>query len=65
MSKPKYWWFQGESVTELTEQLAEGGADARLEVHIDEKDSMTFKIVKGDYHGPSINASHVCPPDCG
>ena len=70
MARP-YWWFQGASVAELQKQLTEAGADARLEVRIDAKQSMTFTVVSGDVStqshiaGHPINDSHICPPDCG
>lgn len=61
MKKP-FYWFQGESVRKLAEELAEGGSDARLEVRID-KGKMTFTVVGAAYNG-TVNESHVCPPDC-
>lgn len=67
MTKP-FHWFQGDSVRELVRQLAEAGANPRLEVHTDGK-SMTFAVIPTDIilqsHNPThINDSHVCPPDC-
>jgi hypothetical protein len=63
----RYHWFQGESVRELARQLGEAGPDARLEVRVDAKQSMTFTVVPSGISTQShtsINESHLCPPDC-
>jgi hypothetical protein len=68
--KNPYWWFQGDSVDLLREQLVSAnsaGQGARLEVKIDAKQNMTLRvvldgIVATDEGG--INKSHICPPDC-
>lgn len=68
MSKPKFWWFQGQSVDTLTTRLA-NNPGCRLEVHLDGQD-MTFRIVPlgevttEEGGGPPINDSHPCPPSC-
>jgi hypothetical protein len=46
--KNPYWWFQGDSVDLLREQLVSAnsaGQGARLEVKIDAKQNMTLRIV--------------------
>lgn len=73
-----YWWFRGESVKALVEQLTTHGVEtARLEVRIDDGDAMTFRVVPAtadagkngevestDSHENDINDSHRCPPLC-
>ena len=66
----KYWWFQGDSVRELTRQLAEAGAFARLEIHPVGDGLKLFVIASGGVGadegggGGGINDSHTCPPSC-
>ena len=65
--KDKYWWFQGESVKELSARLAADPSAVRLEVRLD-GDKMTFRVVGGpavrEATDPDINDSHLCPPFC-
>lgn len=43
-----HWWFSGASVVELVKRLSDAGsATARLEVRIDSKQAMTFRVVPG------------------
>jgi len=63
MSAPKFWWFQGDSVEKLLDQLMGAADTARLEVRIDKQDRMTFRVVADKVHDP-IDNSHVCPPQC-
>lgn len=61
-----YWWFQGESVREITRRLNEN-PDGRLVVRLQGKE-MTLDVesvgISIESHNP-VNESHVCPPDCG
>lgn len=67
-----YWWWQGDSVVELTRRLNAAGPEARLEVHIDAAQHATFVVIPpgADVEratnplGPPINESFVCPPRC-
>jgi hypothetical protein len=68
MSKP-YWWFNGASVSELTERL-NNTPNARLEVHLD-GEKMTLVVAPDNpaqaaavHLDPPINESHICPPIC-
>lgn len=60
-----FWWFQGASVKQLYDQLAEYGPDtARLEVHVTGT-TMHFRVIAADGETlPITNDSHVCPPQC-
>ena len=64
--RERYWWFQGESVQELSSRLAADPGAVRLEVRLD-GDKMTFRVVGGVQardDDPDINDSHLCPIDC-
>lgn len=69
--KPKvrpYWWFQGDSVDDLTARL-NASPGARLEVRIDAKQHMTLTVVPPvgvvvTLAGEPINKSFICPPIC-
>ena len=69
MAKDKqFWWFQGDSVNQLTTDLLEAGDGARLEVHLN-GDAMTLFVKSGsavvaEGGGGGINDSHICPPVC-
>lgn len=63
-----YWWFQGDSVMELVQQLiAADPATARLEAHRDGS-RLLFRVVPevgtATHTSNHINDSHLCPPDC-
>jgi len=64
---PRFWWFQGDSVEQLTEQLIAAGVDARLEVYL-QGDHMTLRVAAGadkvSVEAGTINESHPCPPLC-
>ena len=66
--RERYWWFQGESVEELTARLVVDPKSARLEVRIDDSQRMTFRVVGPPQTrtepDPDINDSHLCPPFC-
>ena len=65
----KFYWFQGESVSELYNRLYRSiGDNPRLEVRIS-GEKMTLEIIpEGDASlakpNPPINDSHICPPQC-
>jgi len=63
-----FHWFQGESVSQLYEQLAAAGpTTARIEVYQEGK-KMTLRVVPevstSSHTNNHINDSHLCPPDC-
>jgi len=64
---PRFWWFQGPTVEQLTEELLAAGADARLEVY-PHGDELTLRVVApGDktlVERGTMNESHPCPPLC-
>lgn len=66
----KYWWFQGESVRQLTALLTNVGPEAILEVHPD-GDGLRLFVLRSDEvsvaeggGGGGVNDSHPCPPQC-
>ncbi len=63
---PRYWWFQGKTVMDLTGQLQAAGPDAILEVH-PEGDGVLLRVVGVDQKSADVaplNESHPCPPFC-
>lgn len=64
-----FWWFQGDSVREITARL-NANPDGRLVVRLKGK-KMTLDVegdVSTHIHVPGhtpVNESHLCPPDCG
>lgn len=62
----RYWWFEGDSVSELRRQLMAAGSP-RLEVHLDGRKILLLVIPEGRVGQTSnapINESHPCPPLC-
>lgn len=63
-----YWWFNGATVTELTQRLNAAGDGARLEVRIDAQKKMTLQVVATTDLAAAktqpLNDSHLCPPVC-
>lgn len=74
MAQDRYWWFPETSSLELARRIQNAGPGHRLEVRIDKKDAMTFRVVRSplsqgiaDAAGvvePDINESWLCPPVC-
>jgi len=65
MTDQPFWWFEGQSVERLTEQLVAAGAGARLEVRLRAEDKLFLTVVKPDGHGHDpIDDSRPCPPVC-
>lgn len=68
MAHPYYWW-QGDSVEELTRQLV-AHPGCRFEVRPQEGGGAlmfvhpAWSVVAADGGGGGINDSHVCPPQC-
>lgn len=66
MSRP-FWWFSGDSVKKIRQELLDAGDDARIEVHLDGVD-MTIHVIPpvgaAEGGGGGTNDSHVCPPQC-
>lgn len=63
----RYWWFEGDSVSELRRQL-NAIESPRLEVHPDGRKILLYVTVAtgagaSTVAGP-INESHPCPPWC-
>jgi len=62
---PRYWWFQGQTVIDLTAQLNAAGPDAVLEVHPDGDGILLHVIAPGEAAAlKPLNESHPCPPVC-
>lgn len=69
--QPRYWWFAGTTVEQLTDQLIDAGPSARLEVH--PKGNELFLVVvsttddddvREEKRLQPLNESHPCPPAC-
>jgi len=73
MSKPDFWWFEGESVRTIAKQLLRLGTDnVRFKV-IPDGDKVLLQVTgkpSADDSAsveavfPPVNESHPCPPDC-
>ena len=67
----RFWWFAGETVSALIDQLNRAGREARLEVRIDDKKAMTLQVVAPGVSDAAaapayeaLNKSFICPPFC-
>lgn len=68
-AKVDYYWFQGESVAALYNQLYHSiGGNPRLEVRLSGEKMMLTVVPEGGNAkvtaNPPINDSHACPPTC-
>lgn len=66
-SPGRFWWFDGETVRDLCEQLVAAGEGARLECH-PVGGQLWLHVVPSDQARVAaftpLNKSHECPPWC-
>jgi hypothetical protein len=74
MARP-FVWFDGDTITQLTDRLIDAGPGARLEIHFSGNaesgvagQDVTLEVVTPGMDAAArlkpLNESHWCPPDC-